>query len=154
MNQYIAEKGGPIVTPAGREVGRHRGLHRYTLGQRQGIGVPSNTDHKAYVVVAKDLARNALIVAFDEPEAPGLWGREFVLRDLHWTNQALPAGPPIPLLAKPRYRDSAMKATLTIDAGNANGAKLVFNEAQRALAAGQIVALYDGETLLGGAMYA
>ena len=154
LDQYIQEQAGPIVTPAGREVGTHRGLHRYTLGQRQGIGVPSNTDHKAYVVVAKDLERNALVVAFDEPDAPGLWGREFVLRDLHWTNRALLAGSQLPLLAKPRYRDHSMKATLTVSAGNPRRAELVFEDAQRALAPGQIVALYDGERLLGGAFYA
>ena len=45
---------GPIVRANdGRELGRHRGLHFYTLGQRKGIGVPSNTDHQAYVVVGK-----------------------------------------------------------------------------------------------------
>jgi len=154
LDQYIVEMPGPIVTPAGREVGAHRGLHRYTLGQRQGIGVPSNTDNKAYVVVAKDLARNALVVAFDEPDAPGLWGREFSLRELHWTNRALPAAQPIPLLAKPRYRDPSMRASLTIDANDATRAQLIFGEPQRALAPGQIVALYDGELLLGGAVYA
>ena len=154
LDRYISAKPGPIVTLAGREVGTHRGLHRYTLGQRQGIGVPSNTDHKAYVVVAKDLARNALLVAFDEPEAPGLWGREFSLRNLQWTNQSLPAAQPIGLLAKPRYRDPAMQATLTIDAQDSSRAKLVFADAQRALASGQIAALYQGEVLLGGAVYA
>ncbi len=155
LEQYIPENPGPIVTPAGRALGTHRGLYRYTLGQRHGIGVPSNTDHKAYVVVAKDRERNALVVAFDEPDAPGLWGREFALRDLHWTNQPPRSRSRIPLLARPRYRDPAMPVTLTIDADDSsNAAKLVFAKPQRALAAGQIVAFYDGEKLLGGAVYA
>jgi len=154
LDQYISEKPGPIVTPAGRALGTHRGLHRYTLGQRHGIGVPSNTDHKAYVVVAKDQARNALVVAFDEPDAPGLWGREFLLRDLHWTNRALPAGVPHTLSARPRYRDPAVAATLIVEAADTTRAQLIFAQPQRALAPGQIVALYDGETLLGGAAYA
>jgi tRNA-specific 2-thiouridylase len=154
LDQYIPENPGPIVTPAGRALGTHRGLHRYTLGQRHGIGVPSNTDHKAYVVVAKDLARNALVVAFDEPDAPGLWGRAFSVGELHWTNRSLPAGTPHPLLARPRYRDPAMAATLTLDVHDATRAQLVFAEPQRALASGQIVALYAGELLLGGAVYA
>jgi tRNA-specific 2-thiouridylase len=154
LDQYIPEKPGPIVTPAGRALGTHRGLHRYTLGQRHGIGVPSNTDNKAYVVVAKDQARNALVVAFDEPDAPGLWGREFSLRDLHWTNRAMTAGVPYVLLARPRYRDPAVPATLTLEPTNPARAQLIFAEPQRALAPGQIVALYDGEILLGGAAYA
>ena len=155
LDQYIPETPGPIVTPAGRALGTHRGLHRYTLGQRHGIGVPSNTDHKAYVVVAKDHARNALVVAFDEPDAPGLWGREFLLRDLHWTNRALRRGHaafafrPAPL-PRPRRRgdfDAWMPPTR-------RGRNIVFAEPQRALAPGQIVALYEGELLLGGAAYA
>jgi tRNA-specific 2-thiouridylase len=154
LDQYIPEQAGPIVTPAGRALGTHRGLHRYTLGQRHGIGVPSNTDHKAYVVVAKDHARNALVVAFDEPDAPGLWGREFPIRDLHWTNRALAAGAPHSLAARPRYRDPAAAATLTVDASDPRRANIVFDEPQRALAPGQIVALYEGDLLLGGAAYA
>jgi tRNA-specific 2-thiouridylase len=154
LDQYIPEKPGPIVTPAGRALGMHRGLHRYTLGQRHGIGVPSNTDNKAYVVVAKDQARNALVIAFDEPDAPGLWGREFSLCDLHWTNRALAAGRPQVLSARPRYRDPAAAATLTIETSDATRAQIVFAEPQRALAPGQIVALYEGEILLGGAAYA
>jgi tRNA-uridine 2-sulfurtransferase len=154
LDQYIPEQPGPIVTPAGRALGTHRGLHRYTLGQRHGIGVPSNTDHKAYVVVAKDQARNTLVVAFDEPEAPGLWGREFTLRDLHWTNRALAPGMPHFLSARPRYRDPAAAATLTVDAADPTRAQIVFAEPQRALAPGQIVALYVGDLLLGGAAYA
>ncbi|HTB63482.1 MAG TPA: tRNA 2-thiouridine(34) synthase MnmA [Opitutales bacterium] len=154
LDQYIAENPGPIVTPAGRALGTHRGLHRYTLGQRHGIGVPSNTDHKAYVVVAKDLSRNALVVAFDEPDAPGLWGREFSVRELHWTNRTLTAGVPHPLLGRPRYRDPAVAATLLVDEKDAAHAQLVFAEPQRALASGQIVALYHGDLLLGGAVYA
>ncbi len=153
LDQYIAEAPGPIVTPAGRELGTHRGLHRYTLGQRHGIGVPSNTDHKAYVVVGKDRARNALVVAFDEPDAPGLWGREFSLRDLHWTNRAPAGAGPHPLLVRPRYRDPAMAATLEMNPANPSRGKLIFAEAQRALAPGQIAALFDGEVLLGGGVY-
>ncbi len=154
LDQYIPEQPGPIVTPAGRELGLHRGLHRYTLGQRHGIGVPSNTDHKAYVVVGKDQEHNALVVAFDEPDAPGLWGREFALRDLHWTNRVLAVGTPHSVFARPRYRDPAAAATLAVDAADPTRARIVFAEPQRALAPGQIVALYEGDLLLGGAAYA
>ena len=119
----------------------------------------SNTDHKAYVVVAKDPVRNALVVAFDSPEAPGLWGTSFALHDIHWINPpSLPTelekGAALPLLARPRYRDPAVPALLTLDPAQADRATVVFSEPQRALAPGQIVAFYDGERLLGGAVYA
>jgi len=159
LDHYIPESPGPIVAPDGRALGTHRGLHRYTLGQRHGIGVPSNTDHKAYVVVAKELARNALVVAFDSPEAPGLWAANFAVHGLHWLNPSVWEGKsappsPISLLARPRYRDPSVPAILTLDAANPSRGQLVFAEPQRALASGQIVALYDGEILLGGAVYA
>jgi tRNA-uridine 2-sulfurtransferase len=150
LDHYIQDNPGPIVTPDGHVLGTHRGLHRYTLGQRRGIGAPSNTDHKAYVVVAKDASRNALVVAFDEPAAPGLWEKSFALHDVHWLNQTLTA--PRRLLARPRYRDPAAPATFTPEADPTRAA-LVFDAPQRALASGQIVALYDGEQLLGGAVY-
>jgi tRNA-specific 2-thiouridylase len=122
------------------------------LGQRHGIGVPSNTDNKAYVVVGKDQARNALVVAFDAPDAPGLWGREFRLRDLQWTNREPGTGPRA-LSVRPRYRDPAMAAMLELDSAEATRGKLTFVQPQRALAPGQIAALYEGDVLLGGGAY-
>jgi tRNA-specific 2-thiouridylase len=153
LENYIHDQPGPIVSTDGRTLGAHRGLHRYTLGQRHGIGVPSNTDHKAYVVVAKDRECNALVIAFDEPDAPGLWGREFSLRDLHWTNQPPTKAELQTLQARPRYRDTQVPVTLTINADDSSRAKLIFAQPQRALAPGQIVAFYQGEKLLGGAFY-
>lgn len=153
LENYIHDQPGPIVAADGHPLGAHRGLHRYTLGQRHGIGVPSNTDHKAYVVVAKDRERNALVVAFDEPDAPGLWGREFSLRDLHWINQPPTHAELQSLHSRPRYRDPLGPVTLAISANDSSRAKLVFAQPQRALASGQVVAFYDGERLLGGAFY-
>src|SRR5690606_12117872 len=57
LRAYVPDAPGPIVRATdGCELGTHRGLHFYTLGQRKGIGIPSNTDHKAYVVVGKRAA--------------------------------------------------------------------------------------------------
>ncbi|MGB0257544.1 MAG: tRNA 2-thiouridine(34) synthase MnmA, partial [Coraliomargarita sp.] len=65
LEHYIEDKPGNIVNPEGKVLGQHRGLHRYTMGQRRGIGVPSNTDNEFYVVVGFNMERNELIVAFD-----------------------------------------------------------------------------------------
>src|SRR5690606_27285264 len=66
LRAYVPDAPGPIVRATdGRVLGRHRGLHFFTLGQRKGIGVPSNTDGKAYVVVGKRASDRALLVAFD-----------------------------------------------------------------------------------------
>ena len=150
LRAYVPEEPGPIVHAGdGRELGRHRGLHFYTLGQRQGIGVPSNTDHENYVVVGKRASDRALLVAFDHPEAPGLWQREIRVHSLSWTGTPMPAARA--LEGRVRYRDPRVPLELRPEEG---GTALVrFREPQRALASGQVLALYDGERLLGGGIY-
>lgn len=149
LEHYIDDKPGDIINSEGKILGQHRGLHRYTAGQRRGIGVPSNTDNEFYVVTGFNLERNELIVAFDKPESPGLYTTEVELYSLSFVNK--PIDQVSQLQAKPRYRDRAQEIEyLPIDADRA---KVRFKKPQRALASGQILALYDGETLLGGGFY-
>jgi len=149
LEHYIEDKPGNIVDPDGKVLGQHRGLHRYTTGQRRGIGVPSNTDNEFYVVTALDMERNELVVAFDRPDSPGLFTSEVELDGLSFVNR--PIKEPCRLLAKPRYRDPSQSITYTpLEAGRA---KVIFDEPQRALSPGQILALYDGPKLLGGGFY-
>ena len=149
LEYYIEDKPGNIVDPEGKILGEHRGLHRYTMGQRRGIGVPSNTDNQFFVVVGFNLERNELVVAFDEPNAPGLFTEEVEVSGLSFINK--PVTEACRLLAKPRYRDPAQAITYTPT--GRDSAKVVFDTPQRALAAGQILALYREDTLLGGGFY-
>ena len=73
LERYIPNKPGKIINLAGKILGEHKGLHRYTIGQRKGIDIPSNCDFEHYVVVAKDYETGCLIVGFDHPETPGLY---------------------------------------------------------------------------------
>src|SRR5690606_31622518 len=82
LEHFIEDKPGKIVNLQGKVLGEHKGLHRFTIGQRKGIGIPSNTDNEFYVVVGKDLDTNNLIVAFDKPTTPGLYQTEMTLRGL------------------------------------------------------------------------
>jgi tRNA-specific 2-thiouridylase len=150
LRAYVPERPGAIVrADDGRDLGRHRGLHYYTLGQRRGIGVPSNTDGERYVVVGKRAEDNALLVAFDQPGAPGLFQSEIRVRALSWTGE--PVAAPSRLEGRVRYRDPRVALEFIPEGG---GAALVrFARPQRALASGQILALYDGERLLGGGVY-
>jgi len=151
LRAHVPDHPGPIVRAAdGRVLGEHRGLHFYTLGQRRGIGVPSNADCKNYVVVGKRAADHALLVAFEEPAAPGLFTREVRVHSLSWLTEP-PAGPR-PLEGRVRYRDPRVPLEFFPEAGGA--ARVVFREPQRALASGQILAFYEGERLLGGGVYA
>jgi tRNA-specific 2-thiouridylase len=152
LEHYIEDKPGDIVDTEGKVLGRHRGLHRYTTGQRRGIGVPSNTDNEFFVVTKLDMERNELVVGFDHPETPGLYTTEVELYGLSFTNEVVGgAGAWRSLLAKPRYRDPSQAITYTPTGPDT--AKVVFDEPQRALSPGQILALYDGERLLGGGFY-
>lgn len=150
LRAYVPDAPGPIVRATdGREIGTHRGLHFYTLGQRKGIGVPSNTDHMAYVVVGKRAADRALLVAFDSPEAPGLFQSEVRVHSLSWIGE--PTTKACMLEGRVRYRDPRVALEFTPE--STTTAHIRFREPQRGLASGQILAFYDGERLLGGAVY-
>ncbi|MEM9226599.1 MAG: aminomethyltransferase beta-barrel domain-containing protein, partial [Verrucomicrobiota bacterium] len=87
---------------------------------------------------------------FDQPDAPGLYHRDFLMRDLSLPVDFL--NEPQQILVMPRYRDPLQKATLEpLDNGEA---KLRFEQPQRALAPGQVAAFYAGDRLLGGGLYA
>lgn len=149
LEYYIDDKPGDIVNTAGKVLGQHRGLHRYTMGQRRWIGVPSNTDNECYVVTGFNMERNELIIAFDQPESPGLYTSEVDVYGISFVNHAIDR--PSAITAKPRYRDPAQHITYTPT--GADSAHVVFDKPQRALASGQIIAFYAGETLLGGGFY-
>lgn len=149
LKEFIEDRPGDIVTAEGKVVGHHKGLHRFTIGQRKGIGVPSNADNEHYVVVAKDYATNQLVVTFEKPLSPLLYTEQVRIRDISFVNRPLTER--AELLAKPRYRDSS---TPIVFEPLGNGcANVLFRHPQRALAQGQVLALYDGEVLLGGGFY-
>ena len=150
LRQYVPDLPGPIIRAHdGKLLGNHRGLHYYTLGQRKGIGVPSNTDNQAYVVVGKRAEDNALLVAFDAAHAPGLFQTEVRLHCLQWNGEPITACRR--LEGRVRYRDPRVVIDFTPLA--ADSALIRFDIPQRGLASGQIMAIHDGERLLGGGVY-
>jgi tRNA-specific 2-thiouridylase len=160
LRAYVPDAPGPIVRATdGRELGTHRGLHFYTLGQRKGIGIPSNTDHEAYVVVGKRASDRALLVAFDHPDAPGLFQSSVRVHSLSWIGEPITSARR--LEARVRYRDPRVPILFTPEQSSAGGdsassgatAVVTFDEPQRGLASGQVLALYEGEELLGGGIY-
>lgn len=150
LREFIPDRPGPIVDTVGRVLGEHPGLHHFTLGQRRGIRVPSNTFAKAYVVVAKRGADNALVVALERPDAPGLHARRAALDGVSFIGA--PIASPAHLSARPRYRAPAASALFTPLADGR--AQIEFDAPQRALTPGQVCALYDGPRLVGGAIFA
>lgn len=150
LSNFIEDQPGEIVTVKGEIVGKHLGLHRYTLGQRRGIGVPSNTDHQNYVVTGKDQVENRLIVAFENPHEPTLWGKIFEVSSLSFISD-IEITELSTLLAKARYRDPSTPITL-VPKGK-QSAEIRFIEQQRALTPGQVLAIYRGEQLIGSGIY-
>ncbi len=159
LRAYVPDAPGPIVRATdGRQLGTHRGLHFYTLGQRKGIGVPSNTDNEAYVVVGKRAADRALLVAFDHPDAPGLFQREVRVHSLSWIGEPITTARA--LEGRVRYRDPRVALEFIPEptassptSSSAHSALIRFRDPQRGLASGQVLAFYDGEQLLGGGVY-
>jgi tRNA-specific 2-thiouridylase len=149
LRHYVPDSPGDIVDLTGKVLGQHRGLHLHTLGQRKGHGVASPREGMAYVVVGKDLANNRLVVGWDDPSSAGLYARVCTVGTLSAINEP-PASRGL-IEAQPRYRSKAEPATV---AALPDGTiRLEFHRPQRAIAPGQICALYDGGRLLGGGVF-
>jgi len=150
LSHYIPDSPGPIVNLEGETVGEHRGLHLYTYGQRKGLGVPSNTFGKAYVVVDKRHDSNELVIGFDQPDTPGLYASRCRVGAISVTNRPLrECGS---LSVQPRYRSAAI-AVDPVFSDEGDRVSLTFHEPVRALTPGQICAFYEGDTLLGGGVF-
>ena len=152
LRTFVEDKPGNIVNLEGKVLGEHRGLHLYTLGQRKGLKVASNLYKQAYVVVAKRNATNELVIAIERSDTPLLWAKRAVLTNISTTGTDLMVSRR--LNAQPRYRCAAGLATFTpFERDDGLAAELVYDEPQRALTPGQICGLYDGDELLGGAVF-
>jgi len=151
LARYLPRTPGPMLTPDGREVGRHMGLAYYTLGQRQGLGLGGTRGgpQAPWFVAAKDLGRNALVVVQGH-EHPMLHSTGIDAIEPHWIAGEAPSLP-ARLAAKTRYRmaDAPCDVAPTFD-----GLRARFDEPQFAPTPGQYLVLYDGDVCLGGAAIA
>ena len=131
---------GPIVLADGAVVGEHQGLHRYTIGQRKGLGVAAG---KPLYVLCRELARNRLIIGPRE----ALLENSLSAHSPVWTR----GEPPVPgsvVEARIRYRSSTVPARIT--ACCEAGFSLSFEEPVAGIAPGQAVVLYDRSEVVGG----
>ena len=130
---------GEVVDRDGTTLGAHDGFHRYTIGQRRGIGVPGTS--RRYVV-GLEPAANRVVVG---PREHALH-RRLGLREVNWLASWDAA--PIHAEVQIRSRHEAAPATVTLGAGGR--AEVEFDEPVLAPAPGQAAVCYAGERVLGG----
>jgi tRNA-specific 2-thiouridylase len=136
----LPEEAGDIVTTAGEVLGRHHGLHHFTVGQRRGLGI---SVARPMYVVALDRPRNRLVVG-DDCE---LRSATCEVRDVNWIPYA---HPDTPVSAKVRIRNRHEPADAEITPLSASTARVTFRDPQRAITPGQAAVFYSGEQVLGG----
>ncbi|MFZ0522575.1 MAG: tRNA 2-thiouridine(34) synthase MnmA [Candidatus Acidiferrales bacterium] len=144
---YLQEQGsklpddfGDIVSTSGEMLGRHNGLHHYTVGQRRGLGIAGG---RPMYVVALDRAQNRLVIGEDQE----LRSAVCEVRDVNWIPYACPDAP---VEAMVRIRNRHEPAAAEITPLDATTARVTFREPQRAITPGQAAVFYSGEKVLGG----
>ena len=131
---------GPIVDTGGREIGRHGGVHRFTVGQRRGLGLASS--RPLYVLSVRPQTQT-IVVGEDE----GLLADRLVVRELGWLSIPAPAAA---LRARVRIRHRHAEAEALVTPLGDGRAEVRFDTPQRAITPGQAAVFYDGEVCLGG----
>jgi tRNA-specific 2-thiouridylase len=131
---------GEIVDSSGAIVGRHRGLHRFTVGQRKGLGL--SKPEPLYVLRLEPAERRLVVGSRTE-----LGGRELSASGVNWI-AGLPPDGPRRVTARIRHRHADAPATV-VSAGPGR-ASLVFDDAQLAITPGQAVVFYDDDDVVGG----
>ncbi|GAC1361220.1 MAG: tRNA 2-thiouridine(34) synthase MnmA [Vulcanimicrobiaceae bacterium] len=139
-----SDREGPIVNSTGHVVGNHSGITNFTIGQRRGL--PPN-DGGARYVTRIDAQTNTIVVGREEElAANGLFGAE-----LNLIRPERFSGEDTAVCAMVRYRAALTRARARIDRDRV--LRLEFERPQRAVAPGQLVAMFDpsGDEVLGGA---
>lgn len=140
LDKYITPTKGDIVDQSGKVLGQHDGVHHYTIGQRKGLGIAAT---EPLYVVGLDAGRNRVIVG-DRTSASQ---SECTIERVNWVAIAEPTAP-IRAEVQVRYRSSPVPVTV-IPLDNSR-ARLVFDEPQFSITAGQAAVWYDGDIVLGG----
>ncbi len=131
---------GDIVDTKGNVLGKHNGIFNYTVGQRKGLGVPSNSP---LYVIEIDIEKNQVVVGDDNET----FSSRLVARDLNWISID-DLTEEMNVKAKIRY--GAQEAPATIKPLEDGKVEVVFDIPQRAITPGQSVVFYDGEYVVGG----
>ncbi len=142
IEQYTGKTypNGDFVDENGNVLGEHKGIIRYTVGQRKGLGLA--LPHPMYVK-EKNLEENKVVLCDNQ----ALFSRELIATDVNLISVERIDGP-VRVKARVRYNQPEQPATIYPTDGSE--LRVVFDEPQRAIAKGQAVVFYDGDYVLGG----
>jgi tRNA-specific 2-thiouridylase len=143
---FLAEQGlggqnGPVVTLDGRQIGEHRGIWHYTIGQRRGLGLPDATP---WYVVGLDGSKNQVVVGKKE----ALLNSRCTLHSLCWTHEP----PPLPWRGLVQLRSRHTPALAELVQRDDNTWRLDFDQPQRAITPGQFAVFYEDDGVVGSAV--
>jgi len=148
IEAYLGEQGsalpadsGEVVSTSGEILGHHDGVHKFTVGQRKGLGV--SVGHPLYVLQL-DRANSRVVVG----ESDELFSSTCGVRDVNWISVAKLDGP-VRAEVKIRNRHAAAQATVE-PTENPNEVCITFDDPQRAVTPGQGAVFYVGDVVLGG----
>ncbi|SFG40462.1 tRNA 2-thiouridine(34) synthase MnmA [Oribacterium sp. WCC10] len=137
---------GNFVDTEGNVLGQHKGIIRYTVGQRKGLGLALK---QPMYVCDKDMEKNEVILTV----GPELYSKALIAEDFNWIPFDTPKEP-VKVTVKTRYKAKEVPATAEVlrdKNGIATGqVKITFDTPERAVAIGQAVVLYDGDVVVGG----
>ncbi len=130
---------GSIKSTEGALLGQHKGLYRYTIGQRRGLGIPDLTP---WYVCSIHHTDNVLVVGKEKD----LFSPTLIARSAHWLNREIPEDNRT-YTVRIRYSHAGSAARFTSISNDSF--KLSFDQPQRAVAPGQYAVLYQGDRVLG-----
>jgi tRNA-uridine 2-sulfurtransferase len=136
----LSNQEGDIVTEDGTVIGRHTGIHNYTIGQRKGLGFAAG---RPVYVVAIDPENNRIVVGKDD----SLRSTTLEIENVNWLSIEEPN---TPFRAQVKIRHKHEPATATVEASSHLRARVTFDAPQRAITPGQGAAVYDGDVVLAG----
>jgi len=145
QGEAMPDSSGELVTATGEVLGRHEGIHGFTVGQRKGLGgalaVAANSGPRYVLAIHPDSHR---VTVGGDGE---LMSRELLAERLNWIAVAGLAGE-MRARVKIRHRHEPAWATLSPD--GEDRVRAVFDEPQRAITPGQAAVFYDGDEVVGG----
>ncbi len=162
LKPYIKEKPGKVVfvnfsknKKLEEVIGKHQGIHLFTLGQRSGIGIGGG---KPYFVCAKNKKENILYVC-EKKDLVKFFPTHISIKNASWINR--PVKFPIKCFVRYRYRQPLLRAVINSDVASrspdsgrrgrkAFGVYVVFDKPPVAITPGQSIVFYKGKQMLGG----